>query len=224
MDPTRGGDGVHRWGWLTGCPWSRPAARALLAGAPLALAGLLLLRRDRSWWTAAFRWPSDRRGRSSCVVVIDSPCSSPGPTVSRRRCSLWIGAGLLGLALLALGLARAALVGPGRSRRSPPPWSSSARPTAIDTVYGAYPTVATALQLPPDDARAGRHGPRASRRRRRAPTVAGLAAAGRLPAHGAVIRGRRSRRRASGFAARPAWVYVPPAYLTAPLRCCPCWS
>ena len=87
---------------------------------------------------------------------------------------------------------------------------------AIDTVFGAYPTVATALQLPPQDTVTAHD----LLERRLAPAirsprgtgVAGMAPPPDMPHHGAVIQVHIPPTQ-SGFSARAAWVYLPPAYL-----------
>ncbi|MGZ4551024.1 MAG: hypothetical protein ACXVF0_16090, partial [Blastococcus sp.] len=129
-------------GWLHGL---------LLAGGLLALAGLLLLRRTRTWWTR----------RVPLAVLIAAGVLTAGwfavdhykswPDGFPLSVLLWAGSGLLGLTLLALGW--------GRQRWWVRVLAVSAATLvvlggadAIDAVYGAYPTVSTALQLPPYDA------------------------------------------------------------------------
>ncbi|MGZ4607756.1 MAG: alpha/beta hydrolase [Blastococcus sp.] len=197
-------------GWLHGL---------LLAGGLLALAGLLLLRRTRTWWTR----------RVPLAVLIAAGVLTAGwfavdhykswPDGFPLSVLLWAGSGLLGLTLLALGWGRqrwwvrvlavgaATLVVLGGA-------------DAIDAVYGAYPTVSTALQLPPYDAAvAGAAVLPSPATPTRPPTADPLWQGWHrpvgLPAHGAVFQVAIPPTR-SGFAARAAWVYVPPAYLTTP--------
>nr|WP_246324675.1 alpha/beta hydrolase-fold protein [Petropleomorpha daqingensis] len=114
----------------------------------------------------------------------------------------WVGTGVLALLLLGLGwrrqrwwirslaVAGALLVVLGAA-------------DGIDTVFGAYPTVATALQVAPRD--------QVPASAVLGPTPTPPAA---LPAHGDVTQVVIPATR-SGFPARPAWLYVPPAYLVA---------
>jgi S-formylglutathione hydrolase FrmB len=189
----------------------------LLAAALVALAGLLLLRRERRWWT---RWVPVAAAVAAGLAAgawLFVAVAKPWPDGLPLEVLAWIAAPVLALTLLALGWPRqrwwvrataavaAVLVVLGAA-------------DAIDTVYGAFPTVATAMQLAPSDYRAatGIAKPVA------APTR--TAHGGQLwrswhppaslPAHGAVIQVHIPATR-SGFPARPAWVYLPPAYLTA---------
>lgn len=196
-------------GWLHG---------ELIAGALVALACLLLLRRDRAWWTrrVPLAVPIAAGALAAVWLVVDHFKSWPDgfPT----SVLLWAGSGLLGLTLLALGWRRqrwwvrllavgaAALLLLGDA-------------DAIDTVYGAYPTVSTALQLPPYDAVAGPPVLPAPSAPAPPPTSDPLWQSwhrpARSPGHGAVFQAGIPPTR-SGFAARAAWVYLPPAYLTTP--------
>jgi S-formylglutathione hydrolase FrmB len=194
-------------GWLHGL---------LIAGALLALAGLLLVRRDRVWWTRRVPLALPIAAGALAVVWLVVNHYKSWPDGFPRSVVLWAGTGLLGLTLLALGwrgrrwwvrmlaAAAAALLLLGAA-------------DGIDTVYGAYPTVSTALQLPPYDAVAGTAvlpppsapapPPMSGPLWRSWHRTAGL------PGHGVVF-GADIPPTRSGFSARGAWVYVPPAYLT----------
>ena len=205
--------------WLEGLALTQGPLHVLLLGGLVAGVGYLLaLRRDLRWWTV---WVP------AAVVAAVVPAwafrqwvidAKPWPDGLPVGVTAWIAAGLLGPTLLVAGW---------RSRR----WrvrlggclaaalTVLGAADAVDTVYGAYPTVATALQLPPAD------------------TVAATgvlhrdSGAGRLPAgaagplwqrwqpppgmptHGVVTQVHIPATH-SGFSARDAWVYLPPAYLT----------
>lgn len=190
----------------------------LLSGAVAGLCQLLLVRRDRLWWTV---WVP------IAVVAATLPAvafrqwvidAKPWPDGLPVGVAAWGAAGLLGPALLVVGWA-------GRRWRIRMLGCVTAvlavlgSADAIDTVYGAYPTVATALQLPPANTVAAA----AALHRDVLPTVAPAATAGPLwqrwtpppgmPNHGVVTQVHIPATH-SGFSARDAWVYLPPAYLT----------
>jgi enterochelin esterase-like enzyme len=195
---------------------SGPLHVALIAGALLAV-GMLLLRRDRTWWTRrvplAVAIAAVLLGAIWLVVsrLKSWPDGVPLPVAA------WAGCALLGLVLLGLGWTR-------RSWR----WRLLSVAAAvllvagaadgIDTVFGAFPTVGTAMQLPPYDAVP--LGAALAARGAPDPPVAGQTPAqswhppAGLPTHGAVFQAIIPATH-SRFAARPAWVYVPPAYLAA---------
>jgi S-formylglutathione hydrolase FrmB len=209
---------VHGWTWLTGLSIVHgPVHVALLVTAVAGLAGLLLLWRDRRWWSR--RVPLAAlvsllllgAGRLWLEVAKPWPDPLPGTVWA------WCGAGVLALALLVLGWRR-------RSR----PVRTAAVVAAllvvvgaadgVDTVYGAFPTIATALQLPPPDtvpaatvlqpAQASTE-PVPGR-----PLSETWRPDGSVPAKGAVTQVTIPPTR-SGFAARNAWLYLPPAYFAA---------
>jgi len=194
---------VADWGWFTGLSLVRgPLHLALFLLTGLALARLLLLRRDRSWWTRRVPLAVTIAAATVGVVVIALAVLKPWPDPLPAAVLAWIGVVALGIALLGLGWGRthgwvrvlapvmAALVVLGVA-------------DGIDTYFGAFPTVGTAIQAPPKDdvspASVLRH--------------TDLAPSAGMPRTGAVTEVSIPATR-SGFAARPAWVYVPPAYLT----------
>ena len=205
---------MHGWGWLTGLSLVHgPVHALLLAGAGVALLSLLLLRRDRSWWTR--RVPLAVVAASALVglIVLALAVVKPWPDPLPLPVLLLIGGGLLGLALLVLGW--------GRSRR----WGRMLAPLAaalvvlgaadgVDGVFGAYPTVGSAMQLPPADQVSTSTVLRHAVLGGAPPSLAAWSPPSTMPRTGAVTRVSIPPT-ASGFAARPAWVYVPPAYLTA---------
>jgi S-formylglutathione hydrolase FrmB len=83
----------------------------------------------------------------------------------------------------------------------------------IDSVFGAFPTVATAMQLPPPDATSTATVLRHDAVAADPPTVQDWRPPASMPQSGAVTEVAIPPT-ASGFATRSAWVYVPPAYLT----------
>jgi enterochelin esterase-like enzyme len=209
---------MRSWHWFTGLSLVHgPVHVALLVGTTLGLGTLVAARHGGVWWTR--RVPAAVAAGTAAVaggwllveVTRPWPDGLPGGVLA------WAGAGALALALL--------LVGWRRQRW----WVHGVAVVAavtvllgaadgIDAVYGSFPTVATALQLPPYDqvpasqlASAATVAPAAGPP---APLWRTWQAPADLPSHGAVaevtIPGTRS-----GFAARPAWLYVPPAYLTA---------
>jgi S-formylglutathione hydrolase FrmB len=87
----------------------------------------------------------------------------------------------------------------------------------VNTVYGAFPSVASALQLPPyDQVGAGSvlAGPASPTDVPDRPLWRTWRVPAGQPAHGAVTQVTIPAPR-SGFPARAAWLYLPPAYLTA---------
>lgn len=204
--------GMHGWGWVTGLSLLHgPLHVALLAGAGVGLTSLVLLRRDRAWWTRrvplAFLAASAMVGLLVLALAVFRPWPDPLPL----PVLLWIGVGLLGLVLSGLGWWRSGS------------WSRVVAPLAaalvvlgaadgVDSVFGAYPTVATAIQLPPvDQAPAAAVVDRA--RSAAPPSLQDWVPPATMPRSGAVTEVSIPPT-ASGFAARSAWVYVPPAYLT----------
>jgi S-formylglutathione hydrolase FrmB len=192
-----------------------PLHTVLIAGAIAGLLVLALLRRDRSWWLRQV--PGALAATTVLLVVtwqwIDAVKS--WPDALPPEVWAWTGAGELAVVLaavgwrrrsarlriLSLGAALLALVGAA---------------DGINTVYDAYPTVATALQLPPQDSAAGRLSDvTALNSGRFAPSDQALwhwRSSAALPAHGTVFSVAIPATH-SHFTARPAWVYVPPAYL-----------
>lgn len=204
---------MHGWAWLTELSLVHgPLHAVLVVIGGAALAGLLLMRRDRRWWTRGV--PLAVLAAAALVGLLDLglALAKPWPDPLSLEVLLWIGGGLLGLLLLGLGWRRSGS------------WARALAPVAavlvvvgaadgIDSVFGAYPTVAAALQLPPTD-----HAPTATILRHTAtvetpPSVQSWRPPATMPANGAVTEVPIPPT-ASGFAARAAWIYVPPAYLT----------
>jgi S-formylglutathione hydrolase FrmB len=209
---------VNGWRWFTDLSLVHgPLHIGVMAGAAVALLVLLGLRRTRTWWTrrvpVAVAVAAILLGLVWLWLHLARPWPDPLPVVVLA----WIGVGLLGIALLVMGWRRqrwfvrvisvvaAALVLAGAA-------------DGVDTVYGSYPTVATALQVAPQDTVAASSVlPSLSRPASAAPAgplSTTWHAPADMPSHGAVFQVTVPAPR-SGFAARPAWVYVPPAYLTA---------
>jgi enterochelin esterase-like enzyme len=191
---------------------------ALLALAGTGLTGLLFLHRARTWWT-----------RSVPIAVLTTlgvlalgwlvlRVTKPWPDGVPGTVAAWVGSALLALALLILGWRRQrwrmrvlaataavlALVGAA---------------VGVDTVYKSFPTVATALQLPPYDTVAPNDVLHAPVQRTTTPVPGrALSQVWQSPAGlrstGAVMQVHIPATR-SGFTARAAWVYVPPAYFAA---------
>ncbi|WP_199506451.1 esterase family protein [Geodermatophilus sp. TF02-6] len=197
-----------------------PLHAALLVAVVLGT-GVLLLRRGRPWWTR--RVPVAAAGALLLVAAVWLllDVTHPWPDPLPLDAYAWIGVGLLAPVLLAVGWAGrrwwVRVLGAGAALLV-----VLGAADGVDAVYGSFPTLATALQLPmPDEVDARTVLDAAVPAAAAAP--AGLPAGPLaqtwhppqdLPAHGAVtqvaIPGTRS-----GFTARPAWIYLPPAYLTA---------
>lgn len=195
-----------------------PLPEALLLAGWLALAGLTASR-GRRWWTrlVPLAVAAGALGSAALKLGVDVawrpfPDPLPGPAV------LWAGLTSAALALAVL-----------RARRRP--WWRAVAPFAaaslvlltglssVNAHYRAYPTLRAALQLPfPEQVDPSRVTTAARQVVAPVPGTpmselwqppAGLPAGGRvteLPVPGTV----------SGFDARNAWVYVPPAYLSEP--------
>jgi enterochelin esterase-like enzyme len=193
-----------------------PLHTGLMAGAFVALVVLLSLRRTRAWWTRQVPVAVAFAATLLGLVWLWLHFARPWPDGLPVIVMAWLGVAFLGIGLLVTGWRRqrwfvrvvsvvaAGLLLVGAA-------------DGVDTVYGSYPTVAAALQLPPHDAVA------ASSVLPRTPGSVPATPAGplwttwrvpaTLPSHGAVFQVAVPAPR-SGFAARSAWVYVPPAYLT----------
>jgi S-formylglutathione hydrolase FrmB len=196
-----------------------PLHVVLVVGALVALAGLLT-RRGRSWWLRRVPMAVAAAAVALGAVWLVITVTAPWPDGLPTQVLAWIGAGLLALALAVTGLrhqrwsrrllsiAGALLVVLGAA-------------DAIDTVYGEFPTVGTALQMAPRN-----QVPAAEVVGRYSSAAPVSASPGQplsqswrppaaLPAHGVVTEVHIPPTR-SGFAARDAWVYLPPAYLATP--------
>lgn len=203
--------------WFTGLSLVRgPLHHGLMAGSALALLALLSPGRNRGWWTRRVPLAVVVAGILVGLVGLWVHVARPWPDPLPAVVLMWLGAGFLGIALLVLGWRRrrwyvrllsvgaAALLLLGAA-------------DGVDTVYGAYPTVSTALQLPPHDgvgtSSALLQGPGPAHPAPAGPVWTTWHRPADLPDHGAVIRLAVPAPR-SGFTARPAWVYLPPAYLS----------
>jgi enterochelin esterase-like enzyme len=190
----------------------------LLTAAGAGLLGLLFLRRTRAWWARSLPLAFLATLGLLALGWLVLDVTRPWPDELPLTVAAWIGVGLLALALLALGWRRQrwwvralaataallAVVGAG---------------VGVDTVYGSFPTVAAALQLSPYDTVAAADVLHAPAQRTTAP-VPGRplsqvwhAPAGLRPSGAVMQVGIPATR--SGFVARSAWVYVPPAYFAA---------
>ena len=195
-----------------------PLYVVLLVAALSGLAGLLLVGRGRRWWT--LRVPL---AVAAAVILLAGfrlllAVAQPWPDPLPVSVWVWSGIGLLGVTLGVAGVRRRQL---WRIRGAAVLASVIVVVGAadrIDAVYGAYPTLAAALQLPPPDSVAAgtvvdTHRPVVAAVPGR-PLALTWQAPRDLPAHGAVFRAAVPPVR-SGFVARSTWMYLPPAYLTA---------
>ncbi|HYX97366.1 MAG TPA: hypothetical protein VE823_20105, partial [Geodermatophilus sp.] len=142
---------MRLWHWFTGLSLVHgPVHAALLLGTSLGLGVLLAARHGRRWWT--------RRVPVAVAVAVAAVAGGwllvevtrPWPDGLPGGVMVWVGAGVLALALLplvwrrqrwwvrAVAVVAAATVVLGAA-------------DGVDAVYGSFPTVATALQLPPYD-------------------------------------------------------------------------
>jgi S-formylglutathione hydrolase FrmB len=200
----------HAWRWFTGLSLvDGHLSESLYAAVVLGLLVLLLGHRGRRW--ALRRVPlallaaALLLGIAQLLLVLIRPFPDGLPW----EVPLWTGLALLALTLAVVGwpgqrwwrrvLAVGAVLGVVLGAAN-----------GVNHVYAPYPTVAAALQLPPGDridlARLLRDAP---------PTPA--APADWTPPTGMPSGGALTQvtipATASGFPARPAWVYLPPAYL-----------
>lgn len=214
------GEGCFVLHWVDSLSLTEGPLHLILVGGAIAgLCQLLLVRRDRRWWLV---WVP----LAGAVALLPALAfrewvvqAKPWPDGLPREVSAWLVFGLLGPALLVAGWA-------GRRWRVRLLSCATAvlvllgAADAVDTIYGAYPSVATALQLPPLDIVAASTVFPAGH-----PSTNGAAPSGEsiwaswqpprdMPLHGAVTEVDIPPTH-SGFTARSAWVYVPPAYLTA---------
>ncbi len=188
------------------------------------VAGLfLLVRRPRRWWTLTVP------AVIACAAVLTAVLAlvvdrvwRPFPDPLPFAVLLALAAALAGLGLGAAGMA---LAGPGRRRW----WHRAGTALAVvvvlvvaaqgvNAVYRSYPTLRTALALPGVDEvpfaeitpREQLVGPAPGR-----PLQAVWSPPPGMPSTGAVVQVSIPGP-SSGFAARPAWLYLPPAYLASP--------
>ena len=189
---------------------SGPLYTGLVAALFVGLAVLLVARRDRRWFTRrvplAFLAALVLLGLAQLALVVIKPFPDGLPWLV----PLWIGLGLLGLTLA---------VAAWGGRRW---WTRVLIATAalavvlgaannVNKVYEPFPTVAAALQLPPYDqveASTVLTGGQVS-----TASLADWTPPAGMPTTGALT-DITIPATASGFPARPAWVYLPPAYLS----------
>ena len=191
----------------------------LLVGAFAGLVQLLTVRRGRRWWAVGVPVAAVIAIAGAVAFRTWVVTAKPWPDGLPLQVVVWIAVGLLGPTLLVAGWG-------GRRWRVRMLSSGAAllallgAADAVDTVYGAYPTVATALQLPPPDTTSAAsvldRMPHAASPSTPSgePLWASWTPPADMPTHGAVTEVHIPPTH-SGFSARPAWVYLPPAYLTA---------
>jgi S-formylglutathione hydrolase FrmB len=193
-----------------------PLYLGLLVASAVALLVLLGLRRTRAWWTRDVPVAVAVAAILLALIWLWLHVARPWPDPLPVSVLTWVGVGLLGIALLVTGWPRqrwyvrvisvgaALLLVVGAA-------------DGVNAVYGAYPTVASALQLAPHDVVASSSvlpwTPRQAAATSAGPLSTTWHPPADLPSHGAVTEVAVPALR-SGFAARKAWVYVPPAYLS----------
>jgi S-formylglutathione hydrolase FrmB len=194
----------------------------LTAGVVVGLLALVTLRRSRRWYLRSVPLAVLAALLLLAVGELGLAVLKPFPDRLPWIVPGWVGAALLGLCLAVAGWRRQ------RTRRRVLAALAlllvlAGSANAVNRVYAPFPTVAAALQLPPHDMVPSSSvltapGLGAAAAAVPAPESRPLAARWQPPAGmprtGAVtevtIPGVRS-----GFTTRPAWLYVPPAYLTA---------
>lgn len=197
-------------------PITSGAGRVLLLAMGVVALTLLLARRDAQWW----RWTVPRAlgvgvvVSVALVVVVDQvwrPFPDPLPTVT----VLWTGLTAAALVLAvrrprwrrrAVALLAVVVVG----------LSGAAQ---VNQTFQAYPTLRTALGLPPVNQVAFSQVPGRTDQLVRAAPGAPLTSAWTPPAgmpDAGVVTTASIPGTTSGFATRPAWLYLPPAYLSTP--------
>ncbi|KQS56850.1 hypothetical protein ASG36_17670 [Geodermatophilus sp. Leaf369] len=208
------------WRWFTGLQLvTGPLATALVLAVVVGLLVLVTSHRSRRWLTRRVPLAVLVAGLGLGLVWVLLRVLKPFPDGLPWLVFLWIGLGLLGLVL-------AVVSWPGQRwwRRALTVLAVLAvvvgAANGVNRVYQPYPTVAAALQLPPYDevdARDVLTGDTA------APvSPADWTPPGDVPTTGALSQVTIPAT-ASGFPARAAWVYLPPAYLTAHRPLLPVW-
>jgi S-formylglutathione hydrolase FrmB len=213
---------VVDWGWLTSLSLVQGWLRDVLAAAVfVGLGVLLLVRLDRRWWIRNVPFAVVAAFALLGVAETYLDVAKPWPDALSLDVLAWVWAGFLSLTLLAVGwrrrrwwvraLACAATVGVVLGAAD-----------GVNADFGQFPTLASALQLPPPNqvsatsvlGEGGAAGPAPSGPLAHRALSITWHAPRRLRNHGVVfevpIPGVRSH-----FHARPAWIYLPPAYLTA---------
>jgi S-formylglutathione hydrolase FrmB len=179
------------------------------------LGGALLLGiRGRSWWQRAV--PGVLAAVAVAVALLVAVATwvwSPFPDALPAAVWLCVGTGLAALGLGAVRLAR------GRGRGVALAGTLLvllAAAAGVNAHYGEFPTVRTALGLPYTDevefADTPRHAARVVTRTADVPLERTWTPPRDMPATGRVAQVTIPAT-VSGFAARPAWIYLPPAYL-----------
>jgi len=190
---------------------SGPLYAGLLVALFVGLAVLLVVRRDRRWFTRrvplALLAALVLLGLAQLVLVVTKPFPDGLPWLV----PLWIGLGLLGITLAVAGwrgqrwwrrvLTVAALVAVVLGAAN-----------NVNHVYQPFPTVAAALQLPPYDQVDASDV--LTQVEVSTASLADWTPPKDMPTTGALSQVTIPAT-TSGFPARPAWVYLPPAYLTA---------
>jgi S-formylglutathione hydrolase FrmB len=208
------------WRWATSLSLVQGhLAEALVAAMVVGLALLLLAHRGRRWVLRrvplALLAAALLLGAAQLALVITRPFPDGLPW----QVPVCVGLGLAGLTLLVAGW-------PGQRwwRRGIAVLAAVAvvlgAANGVNRVFQSYPTVSSALQLPPYDqadiADVLTPGP-----------AAPAAPADWTPPRGVPATGSLSQvdipATASGFPARPAWVYLPPAYLSSDRPLLPVW-
>lgn len=206
---------MHTWGWLTALSLVHGPLHLALVLLPVpAMIGLLLLRRNRAWWTRRVPIALTVAAALVGVVVIALAVLKPWPDPLDPPVLAWLGVGFLGLTLLILGWRRSRW------------WVRVLAPLAtllvvvgaadgIDTYFGSYPTIGAAFQAPVYDQTTStavlRHAAESSPALTTPIPVDAWRPPAGMPTAGEVFEANIPATR-SGFSARSAWVYVPPAY------------
>jgi enterochelin esterase-like enzyme/uncharacterized protein YhhL (DUF1145 family) len=192
----------------------------------LGLAGLvgLLLRRDRRWWTRVVPVCVVAAAALTALLVLLVDLWHPFPDPLPTVVDVASGVGILALVVLVARLGT-----PGRERRHPrlravPALGVAAlvvvlgAATTVNRYYGSFPTVGAALGTAlPNQVDLGSVPVDLPVVPTQASTPLSLTwnPAGPVPAHGSATQSAVPGTR-SGFPARPARIYLPPAYLMTP--------
>lgn len=199
-----------------------PVPVAILVVGLVAVAALLARRGRRWWWRAVPLAVAIGALCAAVVAVAVNVVWRPFPDPLPARSLVWTALGVAAVALAVLRIRSAPRPRTVRARVLPVVAAATVVITGIAQVnqlYGAYPTLRAALglrlaqqvdlgQLAPPKARAIVAPPGTSLAGvwRPPPGMPSRGAVSETPIPGVV----------SGFPARPAWVYLPPAYLATP--------
>ncbi|SDG30489.1 S-formylglutathione hydrolase FrmB [Klenkia brasiliensis] len=210
----------HLWRWFIGLHLVTGPLYQILVGALfVGLAVLLVTHRHRRWFTrrvpVALVAAAVLLGVAQLVLAITKPFPDGLPWLV----PLWIGLGLLGITLAVAGWA-----GQRWWRRAVTVLALAGvllgAANAVNAVYQPFPTVAAALQLPPYDQADAQDVLTTA-------AVSQTSLADWTPPAGMPSTGALAQvtipATASGFPARPAWVYLPPAYLSSDRPDLPVW-